>query len=915
MFAAVAIGTLLQSSFAESEGSEKKPVVDQYISVGDNWFLGRSMAVDTDDAIRDSFDFFKEVFNSERIYWRGLQAAIVVDQLGKREDNFMYAGAFDYFETLIDADVEKRAVRIGHEQGLEVWGVTQFGDFGVTADTPNFNDYPGFWEAKLRQEHPEWIPTDKYGYRKQGGVIELAYPEARKALVDLHAKLIKEAGYDGVVFMSYAENFSMRFQDEFGYSEPIVKEFKRRYGIDIRTEPFNKFATREDWYRLRGESITAFMQELREALGDQVKIGVWLNPINPRKPMVWATLPQEYYTLGMIHMDVDKWIREGIVDELGVYGGSSVQAQDQTLDEMLFLARETPVEINFITSNPYALSRWQRFYDMGMRAICSLGEETQYLERCQIPKQTEKALESGTIYEKMKFLAQVVEGHSTCDSALILPLLDNKNIVLRRLALQALGKLQNPAAIPAIEKALFDPEQGVRSSAIYALGDNQRPESLDAIISSMEKLGNHHLLEMTRNAIPRFKPVPYDGLHKALKHPNPMVRRMAMYSLSIVPRPEDLSAIASALSDEDRYVGFLAAKSLGMPQLSQSEQAHQLMLDQLDHPDAAIQNRVAISVGELVDRGYDVPLRSDMLAALKSNFLELGKDTQRSDREWGHRSIGNALLAFGPEGEAVLEEMKTNADDERIQELAWQVLYFREKTSPFANEFNIITEKENEETYRQRPLSLKTLRVDSLKQDFDDSRVFKSDDSMPTTAGDVLSIGGRWGGFGPQGALIDNTTAKSGKQSLLLKRGGNQVLAWVTEGPTPGWDSLVELWVRRNPTGSFSLRVMDHAKRDFMAVLVGPAGQVSVANPEGSPAWLKTDLILPAETWSKLQITAEVSSEKMTVLIKDDSETELGKTTQPLKTPGTSPSRILFSANEPADSAVHIDDVAIYEMR
>lgn len=873
------------------------------------------MAVDSAAAIGDAFDFFKEVFNTKRIYWRGLQAAVCVDQLGKREDNFKYAGAFDYFKELIDADIEKRAVGIAHDKGLEIWGVTQFGDFGVTADTPNFNDYPGFWEAKIRQEHPEWIPTDKYGYRKQGGVIELAYPEARRALVDLHAKEIKKAGYDGVTFMSYAENFSMRFQDEFGYSEPIVKEYKRRYGIDIRTQQFTKFATREDWYQLRGEYITTFLQELREALDNKVKIGVFLNPINPRKPMVWATLPQEYYMLGMIHMDVDKWIREGIVDELGVYGGSSAQAQNRTLDEMLFLARGTPVKLTFVTSSPYATDRWQRFYDMGLSAICSLGDEVQYLKRCNIPEQSEKALNTGTIYEQMKFLAQVAEGHSSCDSALIIPLLKQKNIVLRRLALQALGKLKDPAAVPEIEKALSDPEQGVCAMAIAALGENQRPESFDAIVACMERLGNHHLLEMTRDAIPHFKPIPYDRLHATLKHTNPILRRMAMYSLSMVPRPDDLPHIASALHDQDRYVGFLAAKSLGMPQLAKSEATHELILKELRHPDATIQNRVAISVGELVNGGYEGPLRAPLLEALKSNFLELGTDTKRTDREWGHRSIGNALLAYASEGEAVLKELKDNALDPRIRELAWQVLFFREKTSPFSNKFNIITEKESDEAYRQRPKSMKNMRITFIEQNFDNPSAFKAKADTPASAGDAETVGGRWGGFGSKGALVDQAVAKSGQQSLLLKRGGNQVLGWVTTGPEPGCDFITELWVRRNLHGAFACNVRDSANRDFMGVLVADDGQISLPNPDGSPKWKKTELRIPAETWVQISMAAERANSKQTLTLKNEGGATLGSVESTLQTLGTSPTRILFSPNGPPESEVRIDDVHLFELR
>tara|TARA_R100000027_G_scaffold37442_1_gene27542 strand:+ start:21819 stop:24578 length:2760 start_codon:yes stop_codon:yes gene_type:complete len=907
---------LLQFGLAQGWATTNdKPVVDQYVSVGDNWFLGRSMAVDSDTAIRDVFDFFKNVFNSERIYWRGLQAAVATDQLGAREDNFMYAGAFDHFADLIDEDIERRAVEIAHEEGLELWGVTQFGDYGVTADTPNFNEYPGFWEAKLRQENPEWIPTDKYGYRKQGGVIELAYPEARKALVDLHVELIESAGYDGIIFMSYAENFSMRFQDEFGYSEPIVQEFKRRHGIDIRTEPFNKFATRQDWYRLRGEYVTAFMEELREALGEEVKIGVWLNPIDPRKPMVWATLPQEYYTIGIIHMDIDKWVRDGIVDELGVYGGSSVRAQDTTLDEMLFLSRDTDVEINFITSNPFAMSRWKRFYELGMRGICSLGDEIQYLNRCMIPEQTKNALQSGTIYEKMKFLSQVIEGHSSIDASEILPLLDSPNVILQRLTLQALGKIGDPASVPAIESALFDPEQGVRSMAIYALGYNQGPNSLMAIEACMEEYGNHHLLEMTRNSIPRFSPVPYDGLHQMLQNPNIMVRRTAMYSLSLTARPEDLPYIEEALYDDDRYVAFLAARSLGMPQFRQNELAHEIMLNELNHPDPAIQNRVATSVGDLAYHGYDGPLRSQMLEALRSNFLELGTGTDRIDSEWGHRAIGNAMIGFGPEGEAELADLKATADDPRIRELAWQVIYFREKTSPFANEFNIITEKENEEAYRQRPVSLKNLRIDYLNQDFDDSRIFQPDSDIAPTVGDVHTKGGRWGGFGKNGAFIENKIAKSGRQSLHLKRGGSQVIGWTTNGPTPGWDFVTELWIQRNDVGSFSLRIMDDTKTNFLSILVDGDGRIRLSNPEGSPAWVPTDLTISPNEWTLLKITFEVSAGFITIQSGQNESGTPNSITIPFEGPNSSPTRILFTPNVPEDSSVFIDDIAIYEVR
>ena len=81
--------------------------------------------------------------------------------------------------------------------------------------------------------HPEWVPVDRSRLVRQGGPIELAYPEARRALVDLHMKYVRRDGYDGVAFLTYVENYSMRFQDEFGYNEPIVKELPLEYAVEM----------------------------------------------------------------------------------------------------------------------------------------------------------------------------------------------------------------------------------------------------------------------------------------------------------------------------------------------------------------------------------------------------------------------------------------------------------------------------------------------------------------------------------------------------------------------------------------------------------------------------------------------------------------------------------------------------------
>ncbi len=173
---------------------------------------------------------------------------------------------------------DETAVKAAHNRGMEIWGVGTLWDWGSPADTPTFGDYPFPFESRLKLEHPEWTPLDRHGARKQGGPIELAYPEARKALVDLHVQEAVKAGYDGITFLTYAENYSMRFQDEFGFSDPIVEDFRKAHHVDLRTEDFKRGASREDWLRLRGSYITAYLRELRAELKKHgIKLGIIVN--------------------------------------------------------------------------------------------------------------------------------------------------------------------------------------------------------------------------------------------------------------------------------------------------------------------------------------------------------------------------------------------------------------------------------------------------------------------------------------------------------------------------------------------------------------------------------------------------------------------------------------------------------------
>jgi len=94
------------------------------------------------------------------------------------------------------------------------------------------------------------------------------------------------------------------------------------------------------------------------------------------------------------------------------------------------------------------------------------------------------------------------------------------------------------------------------------------------------------------------------------------------------------------------------------------------------------------------------PLRPRIIEALKTLFAKFGEGCTRADADWGYRPVGNALLRLKPEGEAVLQAFMDQRKDKRIADLAWKTLHIRQDRGTFSE----VTEKENEEAFKKRPV-------------------------------------------------------------------------------------------------------------------------------------------------------------------------------------------------------------------
>ncbi len=688
-----------------SEGEE--PIIDVYVSTGDNHFLGSSLPIDSPASIKATFNLFRDVQHARRIYWRGHEASCWLETMHARAENPRSYSFWTWLNELYpEVKPDQLAVKAAHDRGMEIWGMGTLWDWGSPADTPGFTDYPFCYESKLKLEHPEWASADKHGVRQQGGPIELAYPEARKAVVDMTVRQAVAAGYDGLALLTYVENYSLRFEEEFGFSDPIVEDFKRQYKVDLRTEPFRRGASREDWLRLRGSYVTEFLRELKAELAKhEIKLGMVIDSNDPSQPLSW-NVPELTKTAGAHFMDVTTWVRDGLVDELLIYGNNSGQSQMKALEDLQFLAKGTHTSVSVITSGPFR-DGWKKYQEAGMPTILAVSDDIQHLSRGFIPEQTVESLKSEDVSKRMRALQQVIDEKLEAGVEQLSPLAEAENLIERRLALQALGVSKDPAAVPFLEKGLGDPENGVRCVAALALSKNHGAGSAKALLDAVELHGNHMLRECAIIALRRLQPFPSEEIERAaLEAKDGRVREAAMRSLITTARPAMLSTLQKGLSDSERFPRFAAAEALG--NLRKNPEAVATLLETLTHEDVAVANRAAVSLEKIVARNETElkALRPKILAALLDAFRR-HSDPNRADNDWGWRVIGNAILEFGEEGEEALQAIRDQQEDPRLADLAWRVVDLTQKTATFAD----VTPEENEAAMARRPDGTQDLSV------------------------------------------------------------------------------------------------------------------------------------------------------------------------------------------------------------
>lgn len=207
-----------------------------------------------------------------------------------------------------EQDLLEVAVKAIHEQGMKVdmW-ITIF-DEGCPEHVL-YSDSDFFsWQSHFTRENPQFLSADRSLTANQReyhwGVMEYAYPEVREYMLRVIRAFADPLDFDGVFLSVRSHSPPAEHADQFGFNEPIVEEFQRRYGRNILQTSFDL----EKWRELRGEYLTRFLVEVKEHLkkkGQSLSIGVaqgdYIGPPFGNMKLQWR-----------------RWISEGIIDSLVV---------------------------------------------------------------------------------------------------------------------------------------------------------------------------------------------------------------------------------------------------------------------------------------------------------------------------------------------------------------------------------------------------------------------------------------------------------------------------------------------------------------------------------------------------------------------------------------------------------------------
>lgn len=152
--------------------------------------------------------------------------------------------------------------------------------------------------------------------------VDPSYPEVRNWIIERVRELM-ELGVDGVDFRLANHTDSLDWEN-YGFSKPVVDEFRNRYGVDITRDIFDRAL----WRKLRGEYIDTLLREISNVVHEFD--GTFQMHVDP-----FMAFGPESNCFHETSWNWATWIGDGIIDEITLKEGPETFS---AIDENTFWA-------------------------------------------------------------------------------------------------------------------------------------------------------------------------------------------------------------------------------------------------------------------------------------------------------------------------------------------------------------------------------------------------------------------------------------------------------------------------------------------------------------------------------------------------------------------------------------------------
>jgi hypothetical protein len=285
------------------------------VSWGDHLVFGEGDGkLDTIEALARRMQCWKQELDAGIIHWRCTR-----DRINGR----FYAGTgYQHFfkagKSEVDWDDFSVLPEIAQEQGIQVFLYVSVFDEGWPLLPKKEREISYHnkmhcqhvsWQSDFSRKHSRYALADRILRKRQWGVLCLGYKEVRKHLISRYRRLLRKRSFDGLFVCLRSQSRPSDYADQYGFNDPVRREYLKRYGRDIWSEDFDL----QLWRDLQGEYLTCFLRDLRKELNDiHVKLSVGV----PRGSVIGPPM-------GNTTIQWPKWVQEGIIDELVIDQNSS----------------------------------------------------------------------------------------------------------------------------------------------------------------------------------------------------------------------------------------------------------------------------------------------------------------------------------------------------------------------------------------------------------------------------------------------------------------------------------------------------------------------------------------------------------------------------------------------------------------